>query len=308
MPRNERLRQQRIARNWRLQDLADQVQVSLVTVQRWERGIQQPSAYYRIRLCALFGLSAYELGLLDEATPSPTPVSDTPSVPDTPAPLPDRQVQHPESSAAHETPWNVPFARNPFFTGRSQVLERLQEQLGQRRRVALSGLGGMGKTQTAIEYAYRYREAYRAVFWVRAESRDTLIADFITIARLLALPGHDEQQQMQVVASVTRWLRDHEDWLLVLDNADDLSLLADLVPQEEHGHVLLTTRAQATGQVARRLAVEKMEVAEGIRLLLRRATLLEPDEPLETVSSATRTAARQLVEELDGLPLALDQA
>ncbi len=63
MPRNERLRQHRIARNWRQQEVADQLGTSLVTVQRWERGIQQPSAYFRVKLSALFGVSAQELGL-----------------------------------------------------------------------------------------------------------------------------------------------------------------------------------------------------------------------------------------------------
>src|SRR5947209_10778782 len=72
MPRNERLRQLRIERRWRQQDVADQLGVALVTIQRWERGFQQPSAYYRVKLSALFGLSAQELGLL-EAPPSPVP-------------------------------------------------------------------------------------------------------------------------------------------------------------------------------------------------------------------------------------------
>ena len=66
MPRNERLRQQRIARNWRQQEVADKLETALVTVQRWERGFQQPSAYYRVKLSALFGVSAQELGLLED--------------------------------------------------------------------------------------------------------------------------------------------------------------------------------------------------------------------------------------------------
>src|SRR5690349_186105 len=71
MPRNEHLRQHRIRRNWRQQDVADQIQTSLVTVQRWERGTHQPSLYYLAKLCELFGLSAQELGLGEEAPSSP---------------------------------------------------------------------------------------------------------------------------------------------------------------------------------------------------------------------------------------------
>src|SRR5262249_37801675 len=72
--------------------------------------------------------------------------------------------------------WNVPYRRNPFFTGRDQVLEDLHKALREGSRAALtqaaaiSGLGGIGKTQTALEYAYRYKEGYNAVFWVRGDS------------------------------------------------------------------------------------------------------------------------------------------
>ena len=56
--RNERLRQERIRRNWRQQDVADHLGTTVVTVKRWERGSQQPSAYFRVKLCTLFGKSA----------------------------------------------------------------------------------------------------------------------------------------------------------------------------------------------------------------------------------------------------------
>ncbi len=60
MPRNERLRQLRYERNWRQSDIAEQLDVSLITVQRWERGTQQPSLSYRAKLCTLGDLSTPE--------------------------------------------------------------------------------------------------------------------------------------------------------------------------------------------------------------------------------------------------------
>src|SRR5207302_9240760 len=160
--------------------------------------------------------------------------------------------------------------------------------------LALSGLGGIGKTQMAIEYAYRYRGEYRAVFWVRSDSRETLIADFVGLARLLDLPGQDAQDQMLIVNAVKRWMEQQEGWLLILDNADELRLLTDFLPGGGKGHILLTTRAQATGRIAMCMSVEKLELSESVLLVLRRAKLLGADEPLDNASKAVREEATAL--------------
>jgi len=161
--------------------------------------------------------------------------------------------------------------------------------------------------KTAIEYAYRHQHNYDAIFWVRAESRETLTSDFVTLAHLLNLPEQHEQEQQRAIDAVKRWLQNHTRWLLILDNADDFTILRDFLPQGQ-GHILLTTRSQVTGRIAQRIELDQMEPQEGMLFLLRRAYILDSDAPLEAASKSDQDQAREIVQAMDGLPLALDQA
>jgi tetratricopeptide (TPR) repeat protein len=210
--------------------------------------------------------------------------------------------------------WNVPYPRNPFFTGREELLARLSTVLQTMPAAALtqpqaiSGLGGIGKTQIAIEYVYRSHADYQAVFWARADTHENMISDYVSIAELLQLPEKDAQDQMLAVHAVKKWLSTHEKWLLILDSADELTMVREFLPLRHTGHLLLTTRAPAMGQVAQRIEVEQMEEEVGALFLLRRVSLLSPDLSLEQAVPGDREAAYELTRELDGLPLALDQA
>ena len=172
----------------------------------------------------------------------------------------------------------------------------------------MSGLGGIGKTQIAIEYAHRYRHDYQAVLWSRADSREALVSGYVAIAHLLDLPRKDEQDQALVVQAVLCWLTAQVGWLLILDSADELALVCEFLPTAFDGHVLLTTRAQAMGGLAYRLEVDTMDGEIGALLLVRRAGLIAHDALLEAISPADLALSREITEELGGLPLALDQA
>jgi tetratricopeptide (TPR) repeat protein len=210
--------------------------------------------------------------------------------------------------------WNIPYQRNPLFTGREDVLKSLSETLKAGKTAALgqpqaiSGLGGIGKTQTAVEYAYRHQDTYQAILWVKAETEASINADFVTLASLLDLPEKQEQDQRKIVEAVKRWFQGHANWLLILDNADDIAMVRGFIPVGSKGHILLTTRAHATGSIARRIDVEKMVPDDGALFLLHRAKLLDPDAPLGTASKTEQDKAREIVKEMDGLPLALEQA
>ncbi len=173
---------------------------------------------------------------------------------------------------------------------------------------AISGLGGIGKTQTAIEYAYRYCEEYRAIFWIQANSRETLIADITKIATLLHLPEQNARETELIIQAVKHWLAVNTSWLLIFDNADDLLVVDDVLPTKNSGHILFTTRATAMGDLAKRVEIDEMDIEEGALLLLRRAKILALDAPLESAPKADLVTVKAIVKAMDGLPLALDQA
>ena len=201
----------------------------------------------------------------------------------------------------------LPCPRNPFFTGREDQLQAIYTALTSRGRAALSGLGGIGKTQAAVEYAYRHQAEYDHVFWVRAEQETELITGYVSLAKALQIPGHQQEDQQAIVVLMKQWLATHDRWLLVFDNADDLRQLRPYLPAT-NGHILLTTRAQALGDLAEKVEVTRMAADAGALLLLRRAKVIADDADLATASDHDQALAHALNTEMDGLPLALDQA
>ena len=209
--------------------------------------------------------------------------------------------------------WYVPFGRNPLFTGREETLQMVHDALKSTKNAALtqaiSGLGGIGKTQTALEYAYRYHEEYHAIFWVRANSREELLTDFTQLARIIQVSDPHEQDPQRTVAAIIAWLQSNTNWLLIIDNADDLTMVQPYLPIHTGGHILITTRAQAVRSLARKVELTTLPPRESVLFLLKRAGLLEQDETsLEQIGTTRHSAAEAIAKVLGYLPLALDQA
>ena len=202
--------------------------------------------------------------------------------------------------------WMVPHRRNPYFTAREDELKALREALhgdgcavvGQTQ--AISGLGGIGKTQTAVEYAYRHRDEYEAVLWIRGAKEGDLAGGFGEVAQALGLAVDDAEQQL---AAVHGWMDANSSWLLVIDNADTPDLLKPYLPQSHKGHLLLTSRASYLGHLSipDPLRLNTLPAEEARAFLLHRAGRKAPD-------AADEKAAGELAEELGFLPLALEQA
>jgi tetratricopeptide (TPR) repeat protein len=187
-----------------------------------------------------------------------------------------------------------PIAR---FVGRETELEQLHEQLQQHRRAAVHGLGGIGKTQLALHYLHQRRDEYPdGVFWVRADQETSLVGDLASLAWRLRLPEREEPEQARQIEAVLRWLRQHERWLLVLDNLDQPAVRAMrhwLSPGLSGGHVLTTSRSPLGPS---RLGLEPLPLGVAVGFLLDRT------------GQDDAAAARAVAETVDGLPLALEQA
>jgi tetratricopeptide (TPR) repeat protein len=210
---------------------------------------------------------------------------------------------------------NLPFPRNPFFTGRESELLMMAHLFEQNERIALtqpisiSGLGGIGKTQLALEYAHRsYPGIYRSVLWVNAADKASLEASYLTLAHLLKLPSDNEREIDRIVEAIKIWLEEHSRWLLILDNVDNLELARSYLPTRPRGHILFTTRSQIVGDMAALIQVETMSREVGLLFLLRRSGVLKSGAQAGRIASDIRCEAEALVEMLAGHPLALDQA
>ncbi|KAF8454700.1 P-loop containing nucleoside triphosphate hydrolase protein [Kalaharituber pfeilii] len=256
----------------------------------------------------------------------------------------------------HRTPlrlsFKVPFntsniQRNPDFVGRECLLEQLAHEIDEGRtaiditQVVLYGIGGMGKTQVALEYIYRHHKDYSSVFWINASSEQTTKTSFINIMQqliehhatlshepdykhigsLLSIAGKLDsaglfsteklEEEQQVIKAVKKWLtaKRNKKWLLVFDNLDDLESfdINDYIPSCDFGTVIITSRRRESTQRRRSLEVHQMQNNEAERLLLTSARLdlgrFTPEE-----RKLEKTAAAVIVENLGFLPVAIAQA
>jgi TIR domain-containing protein/tetratricopeptide repeat protein len=192
--------------------------------------------------------------------------------------------------------WKVP-PRNPRFTGRDDMLAELRRRLraGEATLVvqALYGLGGVGKTQLALEYAHRFAADYDLVWWIDAEQPVLIPDQLAALADRLGLPtgGTVADTVERLLAELRGWDR----WLLVFDNAERPSDIADYQPGGA-GHVLVTSRFPGWGALGGRLEVDVLARAETVALLRARIPALSEE------------LADQLAAELGDLPLAAAQA
>jgi tetratricopeptide (TPR) repeat protein len=208
--------------------------------------------------------------------------------------------EEPRLPSAFPPVWRVPYPRNWAFTGRQDLLEELAAGLGRGTATAITqaiaGLGGVGKTSLAVEYAYRQQAAFDVVWWVRAEELATLVGDFTALAGALDLPERTQTDPAVVVPALHRWLADHSRWLLVFDNVTQPEDVTALLPPAGGGQVLVTSRWAAWREWATPLRLDVLSREEAVAFLRKRT------------GTSDEQAGAALAEALGDLPLALAEA
>lgn len=196
---------------------------------------------------------------------------------------------------------NVP-PRNPNFTGRQQFLDQLSQRLAAGGTTAvlpaaLHGMGGIGKTQIAVEYIYRHLADYDLIWWVQAAQPAQIRASLTEMAQRLRLPGGAEANTaVPMVREALRIGKPFGRWLLIFDSAESPDTVRQFFPTNGPGEILITSRNPDWAGIARPLQLEVFKRAESKELLRRRGPEIDDAE------------ADQLGERLGDLPLAIEQA
>ena len=205
-------------------------------------------------------------------------------------------------AATAPTRYYVPRKASEWFTGRVEELKTLHALLKRNRAVSVWGLGGMGKTQTALAYCQKHKGAYKYVFWIGAGTDADVEQGYAAIASHLGLPGTALSQTERADAA-RLWLEKHSGWLLVLDNLDDPTPNTRYFPANPKGRVLITTRREQLNlpDPLAPFALPTLPPPDSLAFLLRRCRCEEAAPP-------ERDAAQELALLLGHLPLAMEQA
>ncbi|RFN43622.1 protein serac1 [Fusarium flagelliforme] len=228
--------------------------------------------------------------------------------------LPDLRKQH----------YAVPFGRVHTYTERAELSRKLEEKLRIRHKkahvphaVALFGLGGSGKSQLALDYTEKHRDEYDSILWIDATNEGTARLSFRRCAAVLGLPEERARDQGSVVTdtvvhTVLQWLHDRAKadsrWLVIIDNADDVSWgLQRIMPKGESGSILITSQdEQSTWLVpggCEKIQVGAMSPAESSALLLQH---LQMDA--QSATEATQRRCEEVADKLGHLALAVELA
>jgi tetratricopeptide (TPR) repeat protein len=199
-----------------------------------------------------------------------------------------------------------------LFKGREAFISRLLESLNRRSGGAAAiagravhGMGGVGKTRAAVEYAWAHLDDYIALALLDSETPEKLNTSFAALTVPLGLPARNEPEQAMQIEAVLAWLNGNRGWLLILDNVDTEAALAAatrLLGRLQGGHVIVTSRLAQFGRAIEKLDLDVLSMDDAASFLLE-ATAIGRRKTADDTAQA-----RTLAEELGWLAIALEMA
>ena len=291
---------------WSNSELAGTIGTSERSLRNWRAGRNVPDEVGSIirEICGTNGV----LLPVSEALKASFAASrrrEGPQPPTPPSKAPRLDLHHPH---------NLPFASlGDLFKGRAGAMATLRQQLMTGGKAAIGqpaavhGLGGVGKTRLAVEYAHAHRADYTARLFVIGDTAAAVQANLAALSGplVLNLPGTAGLPQEAQIAAVLGWLRAHPGWLMILDNIDTDAAMAEakkLLPQLDAGHVLITSRRATFSAAIRPLELDVLALEDARDFLLART------DGRRKRGADDAAAAEALATELGGLALALEQA
>ncbi len=191
------------------------------------------------------------------------------------------------------------YYRNKNFEGRKEILNDIRTSFNQGDSTVITqvivGLGGIGKTQIANEYAYQFGNEYQIIWWINSETPELLANEYSNLAKKLDYIDENLNQDTLIRLTKER-LENNSQWLLIFDNANNVEELFKYIPQMSDGHVIITSRNPNWSEIGKEIPLDVFRKDEAVSFLLKRSGQTDTE------------VAGKLAEDLGYLPLALEQA
>jgi len=214
------------------------------------------------------------------------------------------ETEDQRSAPLHQKYYPAPFIPDlKYFVGREELLANLGSTLQTHRKASIHDISGLGKTFTCYKYADDNRAKYPKIFLVNC-AKEAMMESLARLGQMLH-SGIEKAPQKDQAAAFKNWLETNADWLAIYDNVDEPATLKPFVPNNTNGDCLFTSNDPLIRNLGKEVSIGKLETKNAAVLLFRRSKA-DKDAEVSLTDDSEQTAFWQIVEDLDGLPVALN--